>query len=245
MRELALFAGTGGGILGGHLLGWQCVCAVEKDPFARLLLNQRQIDGHLPPFPIHEDVTTFDGNQWRGKVDIISGGFPCQDISEAGQINGKREGIDGIRSGLVREMLRIIGEVRPHYVIAENSKRLRKRGLAFILSELAGMGYDARWGVIAASDAGGNHNRPRMWIVANDPGQRSPLPQEVSELARRGHRQPDECRPRPVRPDWWSAEPGLARMDDGSTHRVDRTRCIGNGQVPGVVPLAWHHLGPH
>jgi DNA (cytosine-5)-methyltransferase 1 len=196
----------------------------------------------LPAFPIEPDVCVFDGRPWRGKVDVVSGGFPCQDISEAGQINSKRKGIEGERSGLVREMLRIIKEVSPRYVIAENSPKLRTRGLGFILQELAGMGYDAKWGVVAASDAGGNHNRPRMWIVANAIGQRSSLPQENGKLARKRYRQPDERGALPFRPDWWSAEPGVARMDDGSAARMDRTRCIGNGQVPAVVALAWHCL---
>ena len=84
MNELALFAGAGGGILGGHLLGWRTVCAVEIEDYPRRVLLQRQADGFLPRFPIWDDVCTFDGKPWRGKVDVISGGFPCQDISIAG-----------------------------------------------------------------------------------------------------------------------------------------------------------------
>ena len=84
MNELALFAGAGGGILGGHLLGWRTVCAVEIEDYPRRVLLQRQADGFLPRFPIWDDVRTFDGKPWKGKVDVISGGFPCQDISIAG-----------------------------------------------------------------------------------------------------------------------------------------------------------------
>ena len=108
MRELALFAGAGGGILGGHLLGWRTVCAVEYNTYAASVLLARQNDGMLPPFPIWDDVRTLDGRPWRGIVDVVSGGFPCQDISCA----GKGAGIDGERSGLWAEMARIIGEVR-------------------------------------------------------------------------------------------------------------------------------------
>jgi DNA (cytosine-5)-methyltransferase 1 len=86
LRELALFAGAGGGILGGHLLGWRTVCAVERDAYAAQVLAQRQNDGILEPFPIWSDVCTFDGRPWRGIVDVISGGFPCQDISVAGKV---------------------------------------------------------------------------------------------------------------------------------------------------------------
>jgi hypothetical protein len=84
LNELALFAGVGGGILGGKLLGWNTVCAVERDAYAAAVLAQRQNDGVLEPFPIWSDVTTFDGRPWRGIVDVVSGGFPCQDISSQG-----------------------------------------------------------------------------------------------------------------------------------------------------------------
>lgn len=81
MNELHLFAGAGGGILCGILLGHSCVCAVEIEPYCRKVLLQRQRDGILPKFPIWDDVRTFDGKPWRGKVDVVCGGFPCQDIS--------------------------------------------------------------------------------------------------------------------------------------------------------------------
>ena len=84
VNELALFAGAGGGILGGKLLGWRTVCAVEWEPYPASVLCARQNDGFLPPFPIWDDVQTFDGKPWRGIVDVVSGGFPCQDISVAG-----------------------------------------------------------------------------------------------------------------------------------------------------------------
>ena len=91
MNELALFAGAGGGILGGKLLGWKCVCAVEIDDYARSVLIARQNDGSIAPFPIWDDIRTFDGGAWRGVADVVSGGFPCNDISSA----GKGAGIDG------------------------------------------------------------------------------------------------------------------------------------------------------
>ncbi|WP_259674743.1 DNA cytosine methyltransferase [Pseudomonas fluorescens] len=153
MNELALFAGAGGGILGGHLLGWHTVCAVERDAYAAQVLAQRQTDSALPTFPIWSDVCSFDGRRWRGIVDVVSGGFPCQDISAAG--NGT--GINGERSGLWREMARIISEVRPELVYLENSPLLVGRGLALVLGELAEMGYDAQWCIVSASDVGAPH----------------------------------------------------------------------------------------
>lgn len=163
MRELALFAGAGGGILGGLLLGWRTVCAVEIDPYARSVLLARQNDGTLAPFPVWDDIRTFDGAAWRGAVDVVSGGFPCQDISAA----GKGAGLDGEKSGLWMEMARIIHEVRPGFVFVENSPVLTSRGLGTVLGDLAAMGFDARWGVLGASDAGACHERKRIWIVAN------------------------------------------------------------------------------
>jgi DNA (cytosine-5)-methyltransferase 1 len=162
MNELALFAGAGGGILGGHLLGWRTVCAVEWEAYPASVLVARQNDKILPPFPIWDDVQTFDGKPWRGIVDVVSGGFPCQDISAA----GKGEGIDGERSGMWREMARIIHEVRPKFVFVENSPMLTSRGLGRVLGDLASMGFDARWGVLGAADVGANHQRDRIWIVA-------------------------------------------------------------------------------
>ena len=165
MNELALFAGAGGGILGGHLLGWRTVCAVEWEPYAACVLAARQNDGLLPPFPIWDDVQTFDGRPWRGRVDVISGGFPCQDISVA----GGGAGIDGERSGMWRHMARIVGEVRPRYVFVENSPALLTRGLGRVLGDLAALGYDCRWTVLGAADVGAPHQRDRFWLVASDP----------------------------------------------------------------------------
>lgn len=163
MNELHLFAGAGGGILAGQLLGHRTVCAVEWEPYAQAVLVARQNDGTFPPFPIWDDVQTFDGNPWRGIVDIVAGGFPCQDISVAG--NGA--GLDGERSGMWHHMARIIGEVRPRYVLVENSPALTSRGLGRVLADLAALGFDAQWGVLGALDVGAPHKRERIWIVAN------------------------------------------------------------------------------
>lgn len=162
LRELALFAGAGGGILGGHLLGWRTVCAVERDAYAAQVLVSRQNDGSLEPFPIWSDVSSFDGRPWSGLVDVVSGGFPCQDISVA----GKGAGITGKRSGLWSHMARIVGEVRPRFVYVENSPALITRGLGIVLGDLAALGYDCRWTVLGAADVGAPHQRDRLWILA-------------------------------------------------------------------------------
>lgn len=160
MNELALFAGAGGGILGGLLCGFRTVCAVEIEPYAASVLVARQNEGILPPFPVWDDVRTFDGKPWRGIVDVVSGGFPCTDISSA----GKGEGITGTESAMWFEMARIIGEVRPSFAFVENSPMLTIRGLERVCGSLAELGYNAEWGIISAADTGAPHLRERIWI---------------------------------------------------------------------------------
>ena len=163
MNELALFAGAGGGILGGHLLGWRTVCAVEWEPYPASILCARQNDGLLPPFPVWDDIQTFDGRPWRGIVQVVSEGFPCQDISAA----GRGDGLDGERSGMWKHMARVVGEVRPKYVFVENSPMLTTRGGTRVIADLAALGYDCRWTVMGAADVGANHQRDRIWILAH------------------------------------------------------------------------------
>ena len=230
MNELALFAGAGGGILGGKLLGWRTVCAVEWEPYAASVLVQRQNDGILPPFPIWDDVQTFDGKPWRGIVDVVSGGFPCQDISAA----GKGAGIDGERSGMWREMARIICEVRPRYAFIENSPMLTTRGLDRVLSDLASMGFDARWGVLGAADVGAPHQRDRIWVVAYTDSAQC----QGNKCTERSKAQ----RTNACKPSWWEVEPNVGRVADGVAARVDRLKAIGNGQVPAVAATAFRLL---
>ena len=262
MNELALFAGAGGGILGGHLLGWRTVCAVERDAYAAQVLAQRQNDGAIPAFPIWSDVCSFDGRPWRGLVDVVSGGFPCQDISAAG--NGS--GIDGARSGLWREMARIIGEVRPKKAYLENSPLLVGRGLAVVLGDLAEMGYDAQWCIVSASDCGAPHQRDRCWLVAHDNGtwQSQPTWQQQDRrlgsergrqaVANTGSTRLPASRKEPNGKDReqigrvsasnrrWPTEPGVGRMADGVAFRLDRIKALGNGQVPRVAATAFEIL---
>jgi len=256
MNELALFAGVGGGILGGQLLGWRTVCAVEVDPFARGILLRRQRDGALPVFPVWDDVRTFDGLPWRGRVAVVSGGFPCQDISAA----GKGAGIDGARSGLWREMARVVRDVRPRWVFVENSPMLTVRGLGRVLGDLAAMGFNARWGVLGARHAGAPHRRDRIWIRAehgdaNRNGEpagaryarEAPRVSGVAADADSNEHKSNAQKirrqgPEGLRPDWWTTEPRLGRVADGVADRVDRLRAIGNGQVPAVAALAWEAL---
>jgi len=271
LNELALFAGAGGGILGGHLLGWRTVCAVEWEPYPASVLCARQNDGFLPPFPVWDDVQTFDGKPWRGIVDVVSGGFPCQDISAA----GKGIGIDGERSGMWKEMARIIHEVRPRFAFVENSPMLTSRGLGRVLGDLASMGFDARWGVLGAADVGANHQRDRIWIVATNMANTQKLfgngsnNNAGSSMERKAQSElGNHCGTKNVAnsncsqcegnkrtkrsiakyadfsgTSWWNFEPNVGRVVDGVAARVDRLKAIGNGQVPLCAATAWRILG--
>lgn len=266
MNELALFAGAGGGLLAASQLGWRTRCAVEIDPYARKCLLARQRDGVLEPFPIWDDIRTFKGDHWRGSIDIISGGFPCQDISSA----GRGGGIEGKQSGLWKHMARIVGEVRPDFVWVENSPMLVVRGLGTVLADLSTLGYDCRWGVVGAHHAGANHQRDRIWIVGkmaytkklfsngcNDYTKISLEQQTQPELGNSGwqenvaHADSAQCERRKISSRaeskntnfgfsrWWEAEPNVVRVVDGMAARLDKSGTnfiCGDSKVETVVP---------
>lgn len=171
--KLELFAGAGGGIIAGGFLDIETICAVEIERYPCGVLMQRQNDGAINPFPIWADVRSFTkrNNNCRQFIRqlqrindslVISGGFPCQDISVA----GKGAGIDGERSGLWGEFARLVREIRPAEVYVENSPMLTSRGLDRVLADLSEVGYNAAWGVLAAEDVGANHKRERIWVYA-------------------------------------------------------------------------------
>ena len=171
MNELALFAGVGGGLLGSHLLGFTPICAVEIEPYCREVLLRRQRDGVLPMFPIWDDIRTFDGTQWRGVVDIVTAGFPCQPFSVAGK--QRREGDE---RNMWPDTIRVIREVRPRFALLENVPGLvRCDYFGQILADLAAAGFDAEWDVISAGELGAPHRRERLWIVCHANGQGQPV----------------------------------------------------------------------
>jgi DNA (cytosine-5)-methyltransferase 1 len=222
LRELALFAGAGGGILGGKLLGWRTVCAVEWEPYAASVLLARQNDRLLPPFPIWDDIRTFDGFPWKGIVDIVSGGFPCQAYSTAA--SGKN-----VADDFWPEMRRVVADVAPWNVFAENVSRIAIEQAAQDLEE---MGYSAQCLTLSAADMGSDHVRKRHWLFAYPDGHsklRQPIHAKVEVL-------PKFC------PGVWESYPNESRMDDGVAARVDRLKAIGNGQVPAVAATAFKIL---
>jgi len=181
-QELSLFTGAGGGVLGSQLLGHRIVCGVEWDPYCREVLLRRQEEGILEAFPIWDDIRTFDGRPWRGKVDIVTGGFPCQPFSQAGKNKGKED-----ERNLWPDTIRVIREVRPRYCFLENVPNLLVHEYTGdILGSLAESGYDIRHDCIPASAVGAPHRRYRLWIVAvsNGLGHLHGEPQEQPAEAR-------------------------------------------------------------
>ena len=241
MRELHLFAGAGGGILGGILLGHKTVCAVEIEPYCQDVLRARQRDGILPEFPIFGDIKEFDGKPWWGKVDIVCGGFPCQDISVA----GKGAGIDGERSGLWTEMARVISEIMPRYVFVENSPMLVSRGLTRVISDLAKIGYwPPRWTNLGGHDTGSCTNGKRIWILAyktNSPMLESlDIPETLKPCPKKSRgRQFARAIRAMLRPDDYAK---IKRNPDEVARGMERLKAIGNGQDPILAATAFRIL---
>jgi DNA (cytosine-5)-methyltransferase 1 len=165
MNPLDLFSGIGAFSLGLERSGaFRTVAFCECDPFCRRVLAK-----HWPEVPCYDDVRTLTAAHLAAdgiSVDAICGGFPCQDISVA----GRGAGINGERSGLWSEFARLIGELRPRYVLVENVAALLGRGMGVVLGDLSALGYDAEWQIISAADMGAPHRRERVWIVGNPSG---------------------------------------------------------------------------
>ena len=230
MRVLDLFSGIGGFSLGLERAGMTTVAFCEFDKACQKVLKK-----HWPDTPIYDNVRTLDGTNLQGTIDVICGGFPCQDISFA----GKGAGLEGARSGLWFEFHRLIKEIKPSWVIAENVSALRSRGLDEVLRSLAEIGYDAEWHCIPASAVGAPHQRDRIWIVA--------YPNSAGHPTHK--HDPDKNRPQIIQgwqvkslfescgQGWWKVEPSVGRMADGVPSRIHRLKQLGNAVVPQIPEL--------
>jgi DNA (cytosine-5)-methyltransferase 1 len=224
LRVLDLFSGIGGFSLGLERTGgFETVAFCEIDPYCRAVLKK-----HWPHVPQFEDVTKLHGSD-IGPVDVICGGFPCQDISHA----GLRVGIEGARSGLWRDFARLIGELRPRYVIVENVAALNFRGLGRVLGDLAAIGYDAEWHVIPARLLGAPHERERCWIIAYPESFARLYQSDIGQEAQRllAYSPPWQACP------WSSPEACVCRVDDGIPDRVVRTEKPGNAVIPFIPEI--------
>ncbi len=279
LTVLDTFAGIGGFSLGLEATGhFETVAFCEIEAYPAGILAD-----HWPEVYIHDDIRTLgytregeETDDWmlydmeldheiiRGPIDVICGGFPCQDISAA----GNQAGIEGERSGLWGELARLVGEVRPRYAVLENVTALlagdRGRWFGRVLGDLAALGYRVEWHCLQAASVGAPHRRDRVWILA--------YPEELTERSGlRESRPPGERRGRPGdggrpmsdtlgerlegllearttpgttngsgdgdHPGWWTIEPDVGRVGHGIPSRVDRLKCLGNAIVPQIAEL--------
>ena len=248
LNELHLFAGAGGGILGGMLLGHTTVCAVELEPYCREVLLQRQRDGILPKFPIWDDVCTFDGTPWRGKVDVVCGGFPCPDFSNGNQKESRFTGLEGNRGSLWFEMFRIICEIRPSFVFVENVPNLIKFGIGTVLGNLAEVGYNSKWCVLGSNDCGGVHKRDKAWILAIHSDidrlqEKQPINSYVAKENANKEVAGNAARATGMDGIQGYVVPHIAGKNDEMAQWLDRFKAVGNGQDAIVAATAWRILG--
>lgn len=252
MRELSLFSGAGGGLLATkHLLGWRTIGYVEIDEYCQAVLAQRIEDGYLDPAPIFGDIRRFISEgyaeAYQGMVDVVTAGFPCTPWSEVGSRQGKSHS-----QNLWPETAKTVCLIRPDIVLLENvSNIVNHEYFGHILGDLAEMGFDARWGMFSACAFGAPHSRERMFLLAYADKQRSQTrwakrsrndktlyewrtcAEHLSKIARTTGRK------------IWPAvtpEPSVSGVADGIPYRVDRSKAIGNGQVPKVVEIVWRLL---
>lgn len=236
MNVLDLCAGYGGFSLALKLLGdsFRTICYVERDAFCQALLVARMEEKALDPAPLWDDVTTFDGRRWRGKVDIVTAGFPCQPVSNA----GKRKGSADSRY-IWPDILRIIREVGPGLVLLENVRGLLSIGFGGILKDLADAGYDAEWGMFSAEEVGAPHRRNRVFVVAYPRGKQL----EVLEGVTINNEEELKAVARGMGIALWDASPSDFFGDaDGPPLRMDRLRVLGNGIVPLQAAVALRDL---
>ena len=263
MKVLDLFAGIGGFTLGLERSGFETVAFCEIEPYAQKVLKK-----NWPGVPIYDDVRTITAKRLASDgigVDVITGGFPCQDIS----VSGNQAGIqDGTRSGLWSECARLLGDIRPQYAIFENvTNLLNGHGgdwFKRVLWDISALGYDAEWHCIPASELGAHHHRDRIWIITYPSGQHGrdngQLATDQAERSQSAINLATICadvadtnsgqRKRGslsfgiqsqytniVGASGWSAEPDVGRVADGVSSRSHRLKCLGNAVVPPIPEL--------
>ena len=240
MNYLDLFSGIGGFALAAkrtwkenlNIMGF---CEIE--PYAQKVLNK-----NFPTVPIYKDIKELNGSKFKN-IDLITGGFPCQDIS----IAGYGVGIEGERSGLWSEMLRVISEVRPRFALIENVSAITFRGGTRVVTDLAQIGYDTEWQTISAAYVGALHRRNRMWFVSYPSDSRS-------EYSKHGEGQQDTKQAEMVcerkrsifgdkgefREEICSTE--FIRKSNGIPNRMDRIKGLGNAIVPQVAEIIMERI---
>lgn len=266
MHGLDLFSGYGG--ISYALKEYVTPIAYcEIEPYAQGILLSRMEKGEIFSSPIWDDVRTFPARGFKGLVDIIYGGFPCQDISVAGH----GVGIKGKRSGLFAEIIRLAKEIEPTFLFLENVPAIRTRGLDTIIEEFTAIGYDIRWTMLSAAYVGAPHKRQRWFLLAsntkrielwNQPRRRFRAKRKSETFPRnygskKSLANPDVTRSQvrqseplndepklspPFGSEWWAFEPNVGRVVNGGAFRVDRIKSLGNGVVPLQAKTAFEIL---
>lgn len=230
MRQLDLFAGIGGFSLAASWFGVETTQFVEIDPYCQQVLSK-----NFPGVPIHDDITTFTATP--GQFDIITAGFPCQDASEA---NPHGRGLEGERTGLFYQVVRIAGDVKPKFLLMENVPMLLKRGFGDVLCELARLGMYAEWCCLRASELGAPHARKRLFIIAypaspGTPRHQSPAQTQSNQAFISGD-------------SWWQhhphPQPSIPCLDAGLPKGLATTLCrvLGNTVVPQCAAIAYQRI---
>jgi DNA (cytosine-5)-methyltransferase 1 len=242
LRSIELCAGYGGFSLGLRDHDVRTVAYVERDSYAAAVLVARMEESRLDQAPIWDDLCTFDGSAWRGRVDLITAGFPCQPFSTA----GLQRGLDDER-WIWPDIARIIADVQPRYVFLENVTGLIRAGLGHVLTDLAGLGFNAEWGVLSASAVGAPHRRQRVWILADTLRQGR---QGTAGSKRSDGHTASSFPPTPDDIDGWERwcaaggpQPAVRRGPDGRPAGLaDALHLGGNGLVPQVAAEAFRQL---
>jgi len=260
---LSLFSGIGG--IDMALSDWvNPIAYCEIDKYAQAVLLSRIGDRKLQRAPIVKDIRGIDKNGYfkRKTIDIIYGGFPCQDISVA----GRGIGIEGFRSGLFFEIMRLVDEFKPKWVFLENVPAIRTRGLNRVLQELTQRGYDCKWTMLSAKEVGACHKRERWFLLANSNSNRRWVQQEQTKRqaqtdishygenkfttntsGKRLERQRESFRvqqtlPTPCGFGMWTSQPSVRRGNNGLRYRSHRLKCLGNAVVPIQAKEAFKRL---
>lgn len=258
LNGLDLFSGIGGITIA--LKEWvRPIAYCESDRYCQSVLLSRMRDGSLPRAPIWDDVTSLDSSMFSPReADIVYGGFPCQDLSVAG--TGK--GLEGERSGLFFEIIRLASELRPRFVFLENVPAISVRGLERVCLEFTALGYDCRWTIVSAAELGAPHLRERWFLLAhsnNKRGWKKQISQRwgqdkakswhdgkkepVANSTGKRFKEKGQSETRQIAsPGWWSSEPDVGRVVDELPFRMDRIKALGNAVVPGQAREAFRRL---
>ena len=243
MTHGSLFSGIGGFDLAAEWMGWQNIFHCEFDKNKKIQLKK-----NFPNSISYGDITKTNFTIHRGRIDILTGGFPCQDASIAKQDGKGQQGLQGERTGLFYEMCRSIREIKPKYIIAENVANILKinkgRDFTKILSELSSMGYNAEWRICRASEVGAPHHRARLYLVAYtssfrlQPGETffSNVAEKTSPFSWMPYGTPIQIN----RGGFWNSEPPILCVDDGISAKLARKQIHGYGNA--IVPQVAYQI---